>query len=260
VNTVLKPNRIGYAHIASSDENSDEQLRALERVGAQRLFIDRGLAGGTSKPPELVRCLEALQSGDTLVVERLGRLGRTVCEVVETVDDLRARGVHLLCVREPINTAGPYGLWVSRVFMALRLVEQNESIEKPHGETMPAMTLGLTSGPNSGSSRQDCVLNSGTHKKCGSQAKTLIMTAARRLALKGDGWFLAADLQVIDPDSGKPLNRRTRDSAIRQLVAENLLEEGIPVPSGKRGKPARRHRIVAMPPDASALNGLVAQS
>jgi hypothetical protein len=86
------------------------------------------------------------------------------------------------------------------------------------------------------------------------------MAAVQKL----DGWFLANDLQrLIDPEGGEPVARRSRSWAIAELVSEGVLEQGNPVTSGRRGKPARQYRVMAKFSDAQtvpAQNGLWSQS
>jgi hypothetical protein len=147
-------------------------------------------------------------------------------------------------------------LLLSRLFKALRGVEQNQpiEIETTREAVMPTRTPGVTSELQPPST-EHCVSNSGTHKKVGgSQSKHLIMAAAQKVASQGDGWFLAADLE-IDPDKGQPLSRRVRDWALAELVGQELLEQGTPLRSGKRGKPAMRYRVTGKFSGVAASDG-----
>jgi Resolvase, N terminal domain len=245
VNTVLKPKRCGYICV-SPTENADQQLQTLQKAGCQKLFTDQ-VKDGASKRPELERCLQALQPGDTLVIWRLDRLGCNVRDVVEIVDDLTLRRVNLFSLSDSLNTTARWGLWIRQTFKALRAVEPNRLVEPNHQPVE-------RTEPDMMPTRAVAASASKSNKKTGhSQTALLIMAAARK---QGDGWFVANDLQVTDPDSGKSLNRRSRDWVISELVAENLLEEGIPLASGKKGKPARRYRVAPLSSDASASNDL----
>ena len=67
----------GYARVSTDDQNTALQLAALQRAGCTTIFKDEGLSGATVKRPALTRCLKALRAGDTLIVWKLDRLGRS---------------------------------------------------------------------------------------------------------------------------------------------------------------------------------------
>jgi Resolvase, N terminal domain len=69
------------------------QLAALKKAGCQTVFKDEGLSGATSERPALLRCLKKLEHGDTLIVWKLDRLGRSLRDLTTMVDDLRAVGL-----------------------------------------------------------------------------------------------------------------------------------------------------------------------
>jgi DNA invertase Pin-like site-specific DNA recombinase len=71
-------------------------------------FQDR-LAGATTKRPQLTRCLKTLRAGDTLIIWKLDRLGRSLRDLITTLDDLRDRGVHIHSLTENIDTETPTG-------------------------------------------------------------------------------------------------------------------------------------------------------
>jgi DNA invertase Pin-like site-specific DNA recombinase len=73
------------------------------------VFKDEGLSGATTKRPALLRCLKRLEQGDTLIVWKLDRLGRSLRDLITMLDDLRARGVKFHPLTEAIDTATPTG-------------------------------------------------------------------------------------------------------------------------------------------------------
>lgn len=83
------------------------------RLGGVRVAEDKGLSGAASKRPVLARCLRTLRSGDTLIVWKLDRLGRSLRDLITMRDDLRARGVKFQLLTEAIDTATRTGraLW-----------------------------------------------------------------------------------------------------------------------------------------------------
>jgi len=70
--------KYGYARVSTDDQNPALQLAALKRAGCKTVFKDEGLSGATTKRPALTRCLKTLQDGDTLIVWKLDRLGRSL--------------------------------------------------------------------------------------------------------------------------------------------------------------------------------------
>ena len=96
-------------HLSTDDQNTALQLAALKRPGAQTVFKDEGLSGATTKRPALLRCLKTLEHGDTLIVWKLDRLGRSLRDLIAMLDDLRARGVKFHSLTEAIDTATPTG-------------------------------------------------------------------------------------------------------------------------------------------------------
>src|ERR1700680_4290531 len=99
----------GYARVSTDDQNPAMQLAALKKAGCQTVFKDEGLSGATTKRPALLRCLKKLEHGDTLIVWKLDRLGRSLRDLITMLDDLRARGVKFHSLTEAIDTTTPTG-------------------------------------------------------------------------------------------------------------------------------------------------------
>jgi len=86
--------KYGYARVSTDDQNADMQHAALKKAGCKKLFTDDGISGATTKRPALLRCLKTLQPGDTLVVWKLDRLGRSLRDLITMLDDLTQRWVN----------------------------------------------------------------------------------------------------------------------------------------------------------------------
>ncbi|MGM0883455.1 MAG: recombinase family protein [Bacillota bacterium] len=86
--------KIGYARVSTSDQFMDLQIDSLKSSGCDRIFEEK-VSGKKSDRPELARCLEYLRSGDTLVIWKLDRLGRTTKQLIELSHDLKERGISL---------------------------------------------------------------------------------------------------------------------------------------------------------------------
>jgi DNA invertase Pin-like site-specific DNA recombinase len=77
-------NFIGYARVSTVDQDASLQLDALEAAGCARIFSDTA-SGALDERPELARTLDHLRAGDTVVVWRLDRLGRSLRHLIDTV-------------------------------------------------------------------------------------------------------------------------------------------------------------------------------
>ncbi|MHA7241263.1 recombinase family protein [Arthrobacter sp. TMS1-12-1] len=100
---------LGYARVSTKDQNVEAQRRLLVDVGCYDVYTDIGKSGATMSRPQLDQCLRALQPGNTLVVTKLDRLGRTVRGLVELLDSLNERGVLFRSLGEGIDTTTPTG-------------------------------------------------------------------------------------------------------------------------------------------------------
>jgi DNA invertase Pin-like site-specific DNA recombinase len=78
--------RIGYARVSTDDQNLDLQLAALENAGCDRVFTDHGVSGAQFSRPGLAKAMSALSAGDTFVVWRLDRLGRSIQKLIQLVE------------------------------------------------------------------------------------------------------------------------------------------------------------------------------
>jgi len=101
--------KYGYARVSTDDQNPALQLAALKKAGCQIVFKDERLSGASTKRPALLRCPKKAEHGDTLIVWKLDRLGRSLRDLIGMLDGLRARGVKFHSLIEAIDTAKPTG-------------------------------------------------------------------------------------------------------------------------------------------------------
>ncbi len=109
---------LGYARVSPGDQHSDLQVDALEAAGCYRVFVDTA-SGALAARPALDQLLDQLRPGDTLVVWKLDRLGRSLRHLVDTIAGLADRGVGFRSLREQVDTTTPGGKLVFHVFAAL---------------------------------------------------------------------------------------------------------------------------------------------
>ena len=84
--------KIGYCRVSTEDQNPTLQLEALKSAGCERIFTDTA-SGATTHRPQLQRCLKILTDGDSLIVWKLDRLGRSLKDLIILLDTLKAQGV-----------------------------------------------------------------------------------------------------------------------------------------------------------------------
>jgi DNA invertase Pin-like site-specific DNA recombinase len=136
----------GYARVSTDDQNPALQLAALKRAGCKTVFKDEGISGATTKRPALTRCLKTLQDGDTLIVWKLDRLGRSVRDLITMLDDLRARGVKFRSLTEAIDTDTPTGRAMWQVIGVLAELERSLISERTRAGVKAAQRRGVKFG------------------------------------------------------------------------------------------------------------------
>lgn len=98
----------GYARVSTSDQDPTAQIDALRAAGCDPIFVEHA-SGATMQRSQWNECNRGLGRGDTLTVVRIDRLGRSLTDLVSTLDDLAARGVHFRSLTEGIDTSTPLG-------------------------------------------------------------------------------------------------------------------------------------------------------
>ena len=115
---------LGYARVSTLEQDETLQVDALRSAGCGRVFIDKA-SGKLQHRPQLDALNDQLRPGDTVVVWRLDRLGRSLRHLIDTVQDLDSRGVAFRSLTENINTSTPGGRLVFHVFGALAEFERD---------------------------------------------------------------------------------------------------------------------------------------
>ncbi|MDV7210094.1 MULTISPECIES: recombinase family protein [Azotobacter] len=138
-------NRIGYARVSTDDQNLDLQRDALTLAGCT-LIYEEAVSGKSVDRPELAQCLKALRAGDTLVVWRLDRLGRSLPDLVKVVSELEHDGISFESITERIETGSASGKLIFHVFAALAEFERNVIRERTHAGLSAARARGRKGG------------------------------------------------------------------------------------------------------------------
>ena len=117
--------RIGYARVSTKDQNLDSQLDALKDAGCEKIFHDK-ISGRNYNREGLSSCLEYLRPGDTLVIYRLDRLGRSVKETLELCDQFNKREIKLVSLQDNLDTSTAVGRFTLQILASL--AEYNRSL------------------------------------------------------------------------------------------------------------------------------------
>lgn len=115
---------VGYARVSSVEQNLDLQISALKAAGCSPIFTDHGLSGADFQRPGLRKALRQLKEGDMLAVWRLDRLGRSLVDLIRTVNGLSRRGCEFRSLTENIDTASSGGRLLFHVMGAMAEFER----------------------------------------------------------------------------------------------------------------------------------------
>jgi len=136
---------IGYARVSTDDQNAQLQEDALTAAGCLRVFTDTA-SGSLASRPELDRMLDQLRDGDTVVVWRLDRLGRSLKNLIALVEELASRGVGFRSLTESIDTTTNGGKLVFHIFASLSEFERSLIRERTMAGLASARARGRVGG------------------------------------------------------------------------------------------------------------------
>lgn len=136
---------IGYARVSTIDQTLALQQDALTSAGCEKIFTDTA-SGSLADRPGLADALTFARRGDTLVVWRLDRLGRSLRHLIDTVATLDERGIHLRSLQEQLDTSTSGGKLVFHVFGALAEFERDLIRERTQAGLAAARARGKVGG------------------------------------------------------------------------------------------------------------------
>ena len=136
---------VGYARVSTIDQNLTLQRDALTGAGCGKIFVEQ-MSGAVTDRPELMAALGFMRAGDTLVVWKLDRLARSMKQLIETVDELRAKGIGFRSLTEALDTTTPQGRLVFHMFGALAEFERGLIRERTQAGLAAARRVGRTGG------------------------------------------------------------------------------------------------------------------
>lgn len=137
--------RIGIARVSKRDQHPEAQQDALKAAGCEKIFTDKA-SGKLASRPELDKALAMLRAGDQLVVTKLDRLGRSLQNLMELAEDLRARGVDLVVLDQGIDTSTAIGRMFFQILGAIAEFEHALMTERTMDGLAAARARGRTGG------------------------------------------------------------------------------------------------------------------
>jgi len=138
--------KIGYARVSTDDQNLDLQRDALKQAGCSAIYEETASGKSATARAELAQCLKAVRAGDTLVVWRLDRLGRSLPDLVHIVADLEAHVIGFESITEKIDTGSAAGKLIFHVFASLAEFERNLIRERTRAGLDAARARGRLGG------------------------------------------------------------------------------------------------------------------
>lgn len=115
---------VGYARVSTQDQETFLQTDALKAAGCERIYEEKA-SGAQRDRPQLMAALDMMRAGDTLVCYRMDRVARSLRQLIETVEDLEARGIGFKSLNEQIDTTSAGGKLVFHIFAALSEFEKS---------------------------------------------------------------------------------------------------------------------------------------
>jgi DNA invertase Pin-like site-specific DNA recombinase len=136
---------IGYIRVSTNDQNTELQRNALVSANCEQIFEDK-ISGKSSDRPGLKRAMRAMSEGDTLVVWKLDRLGRSVRHLIALIEELKSRGVHFRSLTDSIDTSTAMGRFFFHVMSALAEMERELIVERTLAGLAAARSEGRIGG------------------------------------------------------------------------------------------------------------------
>ena len=133
--------KIGYARVSTMDQNLEAQVEVLQKEGCDKIFQEK-CSGSSRDREELKKALALLREGDVLVVTKLDRLGRTVKQLVDLIDDFQKQGVQFKSINDAIDTTTANGRFFFHIMSGFSELERELIRERTQ--------VGLTSARSRG--------------------------------------------------------------------------------------------------------------
>lgn len=135
----------GYARVSTQDQELARQLDALKQYGVRKIYCEK-MTGTKTHRPELENLKDHLDSGDTVVVESLSRLGRSTKDLLNLIEEWNNQGVKLVSLKEKIDTTTPTGKLLTTVLSAISQFERDITVQRTNEGLQAARARGRKGG------------------------------------------------------------------------------------------------------------------
>ena len=115
--------KVGYVRVSSLEQNTARQGKIMKNLGVEKIFTEK-VSGKDTNRPELIRMMEFVRQGDTLIVESISRFARNTKDLLELVEQLEKKQVQFVSQKESIDTSTPTGKFMLTIFGAVAELER----------------------------------------------------------------------------------------------------------------------------------------
>lgn len=136
--------KIGYVRVSTKDQNLDLQLETLKEAGCEKVYSEH--KSGIKARLELAEAIKYLRKGDTLVVNRFDRLGRSLRDLLSIISELHEKGVSIQSLKDNIDTSSTSGKLMMHIFVSLAEFERDLIVERTQAGRKAAMAKGKKMG------------------------------------------------------------------------------------------------------------------
>lgn len=137
--------KIGYVRVSTEEQETARQEAIMKNYGVEKIYSEK-LSGKNTDRPEFQKMIDFLREGDTLYVESISRLSRSIRDLLKTVDILAEKGVILISDKEKIDTNTPNGRFMLSIFGALSELEREQTLQRQREGIEQAKKRGVYKG------------------------------------------------------------------------------------------------------------------
>lgn len=137
--------KIGYIRVSTEEQETARQEQIMKNYGVEKIYSEK-LSGKNTDRPEFQKMINFLREGDTLYVESISRLSRSIRDLLKTVDTLTEKGVMLVSSKENIDTDTPQGRFMLSIFAALSELEREQTLQRQREGIEQAKKRGVYKG------------------------------------------------------------------------------------------------------------------
>lgn len=238
---------IGYARVSTDDQTHDPQLGELKAARCHEIVQEFG-SGADRERPKLSELLRRLTPGDTLVVVRLDRLGRSLVHILTIIERLESRKIHFRSLKDAIDTSSPNGTLQLQMLGMIAEHERRLISERTKAGLRAAKAQGRVGGNPGLRARDPAAVRNNLFGRDQARLSRLIdsmetfMPTVRRMR-PAKSW--EAVVKVLNSQGDRKWARKPLVGAVRRLVAEGLADAKLLAPSAKPKKVSPVALIVA---------------